>query len=104
MAEAKFVCSALFAKGLAKTVSEAKNDKYKHCAVSCMLSLRCGPSDAFSLGLMKEVTDLFTDGTAEWADIEANSTGINIAVRRRARTDQECRSSCDDYYPKSPKS
>lgn len=98
-AKPAFICSYVFSSKAIKNVEKIKYDKLKHCAVTCMLTLRCGASDALQLGVLKEIKDLFGYGNAEWADLEANQTGAYLGTIRRARSDQECITRCKDYYP-----
>lgn len=50
------------------------------------------------VGMLKEFKDVLGPGDADGADIEANSTGISLASKRAARTDQQCLDQCDLYY------
>jgi len=93
------ICSYLYSHSAIKKVEKLQNDKLKHCSVTCMLTLKCGAADALELGLLKEIKDLFGEGNAEWADLEANQTGAYQAIIGRARNDRECISRCQDYYP-----
>lgn len=96
------LCSSLFASAIKAKVEKISSvtDKFKHCAVSCMLTLRCGPSDALSLGVIKEIVDVFGEGNAEWADIEADTIGINLGISRKVKADNHCINECLEYYPK----
>jgi hypothetical protein len=98
-AKSTALCSYIYSSKVIEKVEKFQNDKLKHCSVTCMLTLRCGPIDALELGMLKEMKDLFGDGNAEWADLEANQTGAYQASIGRARTDKECISRCRDYYP-----
>ncbi len=93
------LCSYIYSSAAIEKVENIQNDKLKHCSVTCMLTLRCGAADALELGLLKELKDLFGEGNAEWADLEANQTGAYQASIGRARTDNQCISRCRDYYP-----
>lgn len=96
----KFICSAIYARGVIKKVDIPRaGDKFKHCAVSCMLTLRCGGTDAFTLGLIKEVLDLMGFGEAEWEDIDANLVGIEFAEDDIALSDDDCIRECRVDFP-----
>ncbi|HAZ12446.1 MAG: hypothetical protein A2X86_16900 [Bdellovibrionales bacterium GWA2_49_15] len=99
--EEKFLCSGVQAFQLRKQVLQLPNDKTKHCALSCFLTWRCGPLDAWELGALKEVWDLFGPGQAEWSDLEADGRGIFFGVRvgigRKA--DRQCINLCKSIYP-----
>ena len=97
--EESFLCSAYYAKSIARNVDSSEySDKYKHCAVSCMLTLRCGAIDTYQTGLLKEVLDLLGMGHPEMDDIKANVTGIKLVTSKKARTDNECLIKCGEIY------
>lgn len=102
-AEVAMVCST-FHYSKVKKIVEAKgsHDKYKHCAVSCLLALRCNPADVRQLGLFKEGIDLLGPGNAEMADLKADFKGVDFAVKKKARTDDECIQKCHEAYPANP--
>ncbi|MBI2522075.1 MAG: hypothetical protein HYV97_16780 [Bdellovibrio sp.] len=97
----KFLCSSVFAIQLKKQVLQLPNDKTKHCALSCFLSWRCGPFDAWEIGILKEVFDLFGAGSAEWLDLEADSRGILLGQHSGLgrRADRQCITGCKKIYP-----
>lgn len=74
-------------------------DKFKHCAVSCYLSLRCGKGQVGLIGILKEVRDAFGYGNAEIADIRADFYGIKLARKKIATSDELCGIKCDARYP-----
>ena len=78
--------------------AHSKNDKNRHCTVSCMLALKCNDQEVMLIGLLKEFKDLFGPGDADQADIEADALGISLAAKGAARTDQQCLKQCDLYY------
>lgn len=93
-------CPLYYLKEVKKTVeSHGDYDKYKHCAVSCMLTLRCSPADVMEIGLYKEIVDVFGPGNAEIADLRADSQGIRLALSRSINTDQQCIESCQKTFP-----
>jgi hypothetical protein len=92
------VCSIFYAKSVkAKLLPSNTLDKYKHCAVSCMLALRCGALDSANIGILKEIWDLFTPGNAEIDDLKADLIGIRFKTTKMATTDKECNNRCDEY-------
>ena len=98
--EENFVCSAFYVKSLAAKVNAPNaRDKFKHCSVSCMLTLRCGGIDTYSAGLLKELLDMMGMGNPEMADIHANVTGINFAKNKEATNDEECMNLCGKSFP-----
>lgn len=98
----KLFCSAFYVKELAAKVNTPDaNDKFKHCSVSCMLTLRCGSIDAYSAGLLKELLDMMGMGNPESADIRANLAGISFAKNKEAKSDDECMGLCFELYPKT---
>jgi hypothetical protein len=99
-ASTEFVCSILNGQKMYKELqSQNINDKAKHCTLSCHLALRCPSFEVWNLGVLKEIYDLFGDGNAEWADLEADRDGIVIATSRRARTTADCYRECREIYP-----
>lgn len=95
----KMICSAFYVKELSQVVErENRNDKFKHCALSCMLTLRCGSYDAFSIGLLKEFLDLLGMGTPEIDDLKANRYGIKLVNSKEAANDDECLNLCSLRY------
>lgn len=75
------------------------NDKNMHCAVSCVLTLRCFSTDVLILGLGKEIVDVFTPGDADLRDLKADFRGVDLASSGRARNRADCYRQCDAYYP-----
>ena len=73
-------------------------DKFKHCAVSCYLTLRCRPGQVRAVGLLKEFRDSFGYGNAEVADIRANFYGINLAQKKIALRDEDCSRICGENF------
>lgn len=93
------ICPLLYTKALKQKIEPLKvNDKVKHCSASCLLTLRCGPIDSYSMGLLKEIFDLMGMGNPEIEDIKANMSGIYMAVTKRAVNDQECMDQCTETY------
>lgn len=93
--EEAIVCPLYFYKEV-KAKAEARDsyDKFKHCAVSCMLSLRCPITDVIEIGLLKEGLDYLGYGSPEVADMEANMSGIRLVTKKKVKTDKACLDSC----------
>jgi hypothetical protein len=96
------ICSALFVSSV-KTKAEKMGgyDKFKHCAVSCMLALRCPASDVLEIGILKELADVFGPGNAEMDDLEADFKGVELVLQKKAINDDQCSSKCDKIYPRN---
>jgi hypothetical protein len=100
MAMGQGLCAGIQAYRLKDRVElPGASDKYKHCTLSCMLALRCGPSDSISLGLLKEIADLLGYGTPDIEDIRANAKGIGFVVKFKAFRDSSCHRLCRQAYP-----
>lgn len=94
------LCSVFFASRLQSEVEEPlRTDKWKHCALSCMLARRCGGNDSFMLGILKELADVVGPGNAEWADLVADSDGVTLWRLGMGRTDTMCKGNCASLYP-----
>jgi hypothetical protein len=91
------LCSAFYFKSVKAKLLESTNDKYMHCAVSCMLAKRCGALDSYQIGVLKEVWDLFTPGDADLKDIEADLIGIRFYTQNRKISDSQCNQKCIRY-------
>lgn len=74
-------------------------DKFKHCSVSCFLTLRCSSTEVLLVGAAKEFTDLFDDGNAEWNDLYADRAGIRLVTQGKAHYDADCVRQCNSLYP-----
>ena len=95
----ELICSLLNVKRVkAIATSHSTFDKNRHCSVSCMLTLKCGAVEAMSMGVLKEIQDLFGPGQADVADLAADAMGVDLAFLRTARTDIQCLEQCDLYY------
>ena len=98
--EAIPVCSLLYVKAVKKKAeSHGDLDKYKHCAVSCMLALRCPAYDVLEIGILKELADIVGPGNAELNDFKANYEGVNLVTSKKSRTDESCIKECKKIYP-----
>lgn len=93
------LCSLYHSKRvIALAKAHSKNDKNRHCSVSCMLALKCNDNEVMMIGLLKEFQDVFGPGDADSEDIEADALGISLAARGAAKTDKQCLSQCDLYH------
>ena len=81
-------------------VDEQRNtyDKFKHCAVSCYLTLRCKAGQVRAVGVLKEFRDVLGYGNAEIADIKANFYGVKLAKKKIALHDEDCSRICDERF------
>ena len=81
-------------------VDEQRNtyDKFKHCAVSCYLALRCPAGQVRAVGVLKEFRDLLGYGNAEIADIKADFYGVKLAKKKIAQHDEDCSRICDERF------
>lgn len=99
-AEKKAICSLYYAKEVRKIVESSGHfDKFKHCGVSCLLTLRCPSVDVLQIGIFKELADIVGPGNAEWLDLEADYKGVRLVTSKKAKNDQECLSQCHQIYP-----
>ncbi len=83
-----------------KEVDHFRNDKTKHCALSCMIAVECPDAEAYILGYLKELWDLVSPGDADSQDIAANNDGIRMS--QMISPDQivsGCIESCLEIYP-----
>lgn len=95
------LCSLLQIKRVIPIAEKhSKNDKNRHCTVSCMLTLKCPAEEVLTVGFLKELKDLFGPGEADIKDIEADALGVGLAATWAARSDSQCLSQCDLYYRK----
>jgi hypothetical protein len=96
-----FICPTYYYSSVKKLVEKHGTfDKYKHCAVSCALALRCPANDVLELGALKELIDVVGPGNAEIDDLKADYDGVLLAVSSKAKTDLECINKCHSLFPK----
>jgi hypothetical protein len=102
-AEEILICSTLYYPYAKSWVDLQPNqfDKFKHCAVSCFLALRCPASDVMQLGVLKEVIDFFGPGNAEYEDLKADAYGISLVTSKKVKEDKKCAIECDKRYSDS---
>jgi hypothetical protein len=73
-----------------------KIDKFKHCALSCQIALKCSARQTEQLGKLKEIWDAMGNGTPDENDLKANMIGIKFAKSGQAKNDTECLGVCDN--------
>ncbi len=73
-------------------------DKTKHCTFSCIIALECGVIESYIAGLAKELYDVFTPGTPDIKDIQANIFGIKLANRGTAQDEKQCIQICNEHF------
>lgn len=95
-----FVCSLDHLAEAKRWVESQQNhyDKFKHCSVSCYLTLRCSAAEVMLVGLAKEFEDVFGPGNAEIADLFADRAGIRLVTSGKAQNDAECVQHCNSLY------
>mgnify|MGYP003640430315 CR=1 FL=1 len=94
------MCSLLYSGRLKQQVElPGVSDKWKHCALSCLLARRCGAEDSFLLGIIKELADVVGPGNAEWADLQADLNGVTLWLMGMGKSDQMCKDQCLSIYP-----
>jgi hypothetical protein len=74
------------------------NDKFKHCSASCELAIKCGSYSSMSVGVFKEIWDLFGPGNADINDIAADYYGIDLFKKRKAFDRKSCQLHCGQKY------
>jgi len=77
------------------------NDKFKHCTLSCRITLDCGWFGAWLVGNLKEFADVFGPGEADLKDLAADMVGIKIGRKRLTKTRGDCDVGCDRVYPRN---
>lgn len=100
--EKALACSMVwYSKVKKKVEARGSYDKFKHCAVSCLLALRCNPKEVLNVGILKEGLDLLGYGNAEMKDLEADIKGINFVTGKTAKTDEQCLKQCENHFSES---
>jgi len=100
----QYVCSVsylMFSNIISDAHKHSSRDKNKHCAISCMLTLRCNSVEVFEVGVIKEIIDFFGPGNMEFEDIKADYDGINIGRNlyfSNQISDELCFHHCDQIY------
>lgn len=100
--ESMIICPAYYYSSVKSTVeSNGTFDKFKHCAVSCLLTLRCSALDVLELGIIKELADVVGPGNAEMNDLRADYYGVSLATSLKAKNDKSCMVQCHVKYPEN---
>ncbi len=86
-----------------KVGPDGADDKLKHCALSCMLSIHCPTPEVAVVGITKEIVDIFGPGNAEYADLQADYKGIEIYITNKVQKYDDCVRLCEVSYPKRNK-
>lgn len=90
------LCLIQNAKKISTRIDKYKKiDKFKHCATTCQLALKCSSLMAISAGALKELLDTITPGDADLKDMRANLVGKSLVDTKMATTNNECIQSCD---------
>ncbi len=95
------ICSAAIAFRFKDEVNlPGKPDKYKHCSLSCVMTLYCGPIGSFEMGALKELYDALGFGTPDIEDLKADIKGIKAGLKiglfgERSR----CYQACSTLFP-----
>jgi len=90
------VCSAAIAYRYRNEVNlPGKPDKYKHCSLSCVMTLYCGPIGSLEVGALKELYDALGFGNPDREDLKADIKGIKAGLKiglfgERSRCYQAC--------------
>ena len=90
------VCSAAIAYRYRNEVNlPVKPDKYKHCSLSCVMTLYCGPIGSLEVGALKELYDALGFGNPDLEDLKADIKGIKAGLQiglfgERSRCYQAC--------------
>ena len=94
------ICPLLYLSSVKKLVeANGQYDKFKHCSISCILTLKCPAVDVLEIGIIKEVIDAIGPGNAEMGDLKADYQGVKFATSNKSATDKSCMSSCHKIYP-----
>ena len=98
--ESFVICPILYLSSVKKLVeANGQYDKFKHCSVSCILTLKCPAVDVLEIGIIKELVDVIGPGNAELADLKADYQGVKLATSNKSTTDHSCMNSCHKIYP-----
>ena len=67
------------------------NDKRLHCLATVQITRQCSISEAYLAGIGKELSDLFGNGDAEWAEWQADRAGVSCGRAQNSMEDiQAC--------------
>jgi hypothetical protein len=77
-----------------------KSDKYKHCSLSCVMTLYCGPMGALEVGALKELYDALGFGTPDIEDLRADVQGIKAGLTLGLFQERNrCYQACSTLFP-----
>lgn len=104
--EKMIVCGLYHGKSFKSEVENIPStDKFKHCSISCYMAAKCGAAESTTIGILKEIQDVFGPGDADIADIEANLDGVVLGtgiffkwMNSREKKDY-CLENCKTIYP-----
>lgn len=92
----KLICATTYFGRYRSWAVRQYGDKFKHCALSCMVARRCPHWEVEVVGVLKEVMDIFGPGNAEVADHLANRQGIRFSSM--TKDDSDCVRFCRQVY------
>jgi|GEM_PF-3317403 len=95
------VCSTAVALRFRSEVNlPGKPDKYKHCSLSCVMTLYCGPMGSLEVGALKELYDALGFGTPDIEDLRADIKGIKAGLKIGMFGDRDrCYQACSALFP-----
>ena len=95
------VCSAAVAWRFKDEVEiPGAPDKFKHCSLSCVMTVYCGPIGSAEIGALKELYDAMGFGDPEVDDLKADFKGIKAGMRIGLFGDRrECYQACSRLFP-----
>jgi len=69
------------------------SDEMKHCVAAGLIARYCSRTEAWMASVGKEIEYVFGPGDAQWADIQADRSGMTCA--RAASSDEQLRECCE---------
>ena len=95
------VCSATVAWNFKSEVDlPGRPDKFKHCSLSCVMTLYCGPIGSFEVGALKELYDALGFGDPDVEDLRADLKGIQAGLKIGWLGDRgKCYRACGALFP-----
>ena len=95
------ICSSAVALRFRGEVNlPGKPDKFKHCSLSCVMTLYCGPIGSFEVGALKELYDALGFGDPDLEDLRADVKGIKAGLRIGLFGEREqCYQACSALFP-----
>jgi len=95
------ICSSAVALRFRGEVNlPGKPDKFKHCSLSCVMTLYCGPIGSFEVGALKELYDALGFGDPDLEDLKADLKGIKEGLRIGLFGEREqCYQACSALFP-----